>query len=196
LSNNANIEDDLTLFALLQQGDNPAFEHIYNKYFSSLFNTAYKRLNDRDMCQDVVQNVFTDLWKRRTELEIRDLQAYLHTAVRFQVLKVIARHSGRTTFVADFDKEIISSLHADEILLDKEARTLVEQFIDALPAKRRAIFIRHYIDELSTAQIALELNVSQKTVQNQLSTASYALRLRLTHLFSLVALLTATMHQP
>lgn len=86
---------------------------------------------------------------------------------------------------------MISSLHADELLLDKEARILVEQFIDALPVKRRAIFIKHYIDELSTAQIALELNVSQKTVQNQLGTASFALRLRLTQLFTFIALLTA-----
>lgn len=194
MSNNIDIEDDLALFALVKQGDNPAFEHIYNKYFALLFKTAYKRLPDKDKCQDVVQNVFVDLWKRRTALEIRDLQAYLHTAVRYQALKVIARQPGRTTFVADFEKEIISSLHADEILLDKEAKNLVEQFIGALPAKRRAIFIRHYIDELSTAQIAVELNVSQKTVQNQLGTASFALRLRLTQLFSFLALLTTTMH--
>ncbi len=194
MSNNVDIEDDLALFALVKQGDNPAFEHIYNKYSPLLLKTAYKRLPDKDKCQDVVQNVFVDLWKRRTALEIRDLQAYLHTAVRYQTLKVIARQSGRTTFVADFEKEIISNLHADEILLDKEAKNLVEQFIEALPAKRRAIFIRYYIDELSTAQIAVELNVSQKTVQNQLGTASFALRLRLTQLFSFLALLTTTMH--
>jgi RNA polymerase sigma-70 factor (family 1) len=193
LSTNVNIENDLVLFALLKQGNNEAFESIYNKYWYGLFKTACKRLHDNNKCQDVVQNVFTDLWNRRTELDIRDLQAYLHTAVRFQALKAVTRQPSQTSFVDVFETEIISSLHADGSLLDKEARKLVEQFINALPVKRRIIFIRHYIDELSTAQIASELNVSQKTVQNQLTTASHALRLRLTHLFSLAALLT-TMH--
>jgi len=193
LSTNVNIENDLVLFALLKRGNNEAFESIYNKYWYELFKTAYKRLNDKNKCQDVVQDVFTDLWNRKTELEIRDLQAYLHTAVRFQALKAVTKQINQTSFVDVFETEIVSSLYADGYLLEKEAKKLVEQFINALPVKRRIIFIRHYIDELSTAQIACELNVSQKTVQNQLTTASHALRLRLTHMFSLVALLT-TMH--
>lgn len=191
---NVNIENDSMLFALLKQGNSEAFERIYNKYWYGLFKTAYKRLHDKNKCQDVVQNVFTDLWNRKTELDIRDLQAYLHTAVRFQTLKAISKQSRQAPFIDAFETEIISSLNADGSLLDKEAKKLVEQFINALPAKRRIIFIRHYIDELSTAQIASELNISQKTVQNQLTTASHALRLRLTHLFGLAAVLT-TMHQ-
>jgi len=194
LSTNVNNESDLMLLALLKQGNNQAFENIYNKYWYGLFKTAHKRLHDREKCQDVVQNIFTDLWNRRAEVEIRDLQAYLHSAARFQVLKAVTRQSGQITFIDVFETEIISSLHADGSLLDKEAKKLVEQFINALPSKRRTIFIKHYIDELTTAQIASELNVSQKTVQNQLTTASHALRLRLTHLFSLAALLT-TMYQ-
>lgn len=191
---NENIKDDLLLFALLKQGNSEAFEKIYNKYWHELFKTAYKRLHDRDKCQDIVQNVFTDLWNRRGELQIRDLQAFLHTAVRFQTLKAIAKQSTQTLFVDVFETEIVSSLHADGSLLDREAKKLVAQFIDALPAKRRIIFIRHYLDGLSTAQIAIELEVSQKTVQNQLTVASHALRLKLTHLFSLAALIT-TLHQ-
>jgi RNA polymerase sigma-70 factor (family 1) len=192
---NVNIENDSILLALLKQGNNQAFENIYNKYWYGLFKTAFKRLADKEKCQDVVQNVFTDLWNRREELEIRDLQAYLHTAVRFQVFKAIKKQSGQTTFIDVFETEIISNLQADESLLNREAKKLVDQFINALPAKRRTIFIRHYMDQLSTAQIANELNVSQKTVQNQLITASHALRLRLTHLFSVVALLLTLHHR-
>ncbi|WP_295769347.1 sigma-70 family RNA polymerase sigma factor [uncultured Mucilaginibacter sp.] len=183
------------LFALLKQGNSDAFESIYNKYWNQLFKTAYKRLHDRNKCQDVVQNVFTDLWNRRTELNILNLQAYLHTAVRFQVLKSVSKQSRHAPFVDIFETEIISNLNADGALLDKEAKKLVEQFINALPFKRRNIFIRHYIDDLSTTQIASELNISQKTVQNQLTTAYHALRLRLTHLFSLAALLTSIHHR-
>ncbi|WP_345950723.1 sigma-70 family RNA polymerase sigma factor [Mucilaginibacter sp. PAMB04274] len=186
---NVNINDDLKLFALLKQGDNQAFEDIYNKYWYDLYKTAFKRLNDKEKCRDIVQNVFTDLWNRRNELEILNLQAYLHTAARFQALKAISKLSNKTIFIEAFNSNITSGLQSDENLLKKEAQKLVEQFIKALPAKRRKIFVMHYMNDLSTAHIAQELSLSQKTVQNQLTTASHALRLKLTHLFSYVIIL-------
>ena len=188
------IENDSLLFALIKQGNGDAFESIYNKYWPALFKGAYKRLSDKNKCQDVVQNVFTDLWNRRAQLEIQNLEAYLHTAVRFQVLKAISKSNANSTFTNVFDTDIVSTLRADEILLDKEAKQLVEQFINALPSKRRNIFVMHYINELTTANIAVALNLSQKTVQNQITTASHALRLRIANLMSVAAMLV-TIHQ-
>ncbi|MBC8988442.1 sigma-70 family RNA polymerase sigma factor [Pedobacter sp. N36a] len=178
-----NIAKDLELFALLKQGDEAAFKHIYDRYWLVLFHTAYKRLPDKDKCEDIIQNVFTDLWNRRADLELKNPLAYLHTAVRFQVLKAISRDSRQNYFVDVFETEVISSLKADGDLLEKEAVKIVEQFIRALPAKRRTIFIMHYEQELSTAEIAALLNISQKTVQNQLLSASNGLRMKLTQLF-------------
>ncbi|WP_345953383.1 sigma-70 family RNA polymerase sigma factor [Mucilaginibacter sp. PAMB04168] len=192
---NVNINDDLKLFALLKQGDDQAFEDIYNKYWYDLYKTAFKRLNDKEKCRDIVQNVFTDLWNRRNELEILNLQAYLHTAARFQALKTISKLSNKTIFIEAFNSNITSGLQSDENLLKKEAQKLVEQFIKALPAKRRKIFVMHYMDDLSTAHIAQELSLSQKTVQNQLTTASHALRLKLTHLFSYVIILAVLQYR-
>lgn len=188
---NFNIEEDLILFALIKQDDASAFENIYNKYWLTLFNSAYKRLKDRDKCQDLVQNVFTDLWNRRNELEIQNLQAYLHVAARFQCLKTISQNLRQAYFVDAFETDIISSLKADGNLLEQEIKQVITNFIQALPSKRREIFMMHYEQELSTADIAAILDISQKTVQNQLTTASHALRLRLTHFFSCAALLSS-----
>ena len=178
-----NIDNDLSLFALIKQGDAAAFETIYNQYWTILFNTAFKRLADKDKCQDIVQNIFTDLWNRRAELTIKNPQAYLQTAVRFQTLKAISRQANQTSFTEHFETNIISSLQTDGHLLEKEAKALIGQFIEALPAKRRNIFVMHYFDGLNTAKIAHELNISQKTVQNQLTTASHAVRFRFAELF-------------
>ncbi|RYY06810.1 MAG: sigma-70 family RNA polymerase sigma factor, partial [Sphingobacteriaceae bacterium] len=186
-----NIENDLLLLAALKLGDEIAFKNIYNNYWLTLFNSAYSHIKDKEKCQDIIQNVFTDLWNRRTELEIQNLQAFLYTAVRFQALKAIHQNARQTYFVDAFDTKIISSLKTDEVLLEKEAKNIVELFIKALPEKRRHIFLLHYFDELSTADIAGRLNVSQKTVQNQLTTASHALRLRLTQLFSYTFFITS-----
>lgn len=181
---NVDLDQDLVLISLIKKSDSAAFEEIYNKYWRLLYNSAYKRLADKGKCQDIIQNIFADFWNRRTELEIQNLQAYLYTAVRFQTLKAISQNTRHTVFVDVFDEKIISSLNTDGILLEKETKTIINQFIKALPEKRRNIFLMHYIDALTTADISCRLKISQKTVQNQLTTASHALRLRLAQLFS------------
>ncbi|SDG29044.1 RNA polymerase sigma-70 factor, ECF subfamily [Pedobacter terrae] len=178
-----NSEHDHALFDLLKQGDEVAFGKIYSRYWAELYNAAYKRLPEKEKCQDIIQNIFTDLWNRKAELDLENPVAYLHTAVRFQTLKHLARSPKNSFFGKSFENELISPLQADGILLEKEVAGLLELFIKALPEKRRNIFMMHYFEGLSTAKIAFELNISQKTVQNQLANATQALRLRLTHLF-------------
>ncbi len=175
--------DEQILFALLREGDEFAFEQIYKLYWTQLFNTAYKLLPEKEKCNDIIQNVFTDLWNRRATLDLDNPSAYLHTAVRFQVLKQVSRNPKNNAFTESFETELISPLTTDGEVLEKEVKVLIELFIKALPQKRRDIFLMYYFKGLSTSQIASQLNVSQKTVQNQLATASNALRLRLTQLF-------------
>jgi RNA polymerase sigma-70 factor (family 1) len=183
LRNQSITVDEQTLFALLREGDESAFEQIYKLYWTQLFNTAYKRLPEKEKCNDIIQNVFTDLWNRRATLDLNNPSAYLHTAVRFQVLKQVSRNPKNNAFTESFETELISPLTTDGEVLEKEVKVLIELFIKALPQKRRDIFLMYYFKGLSTSQIANQLNVSQKTVQNQLATASNALRLRLTQLF-------------
>lgn len=178
-----NIENEQSLFELLSQGDESAFAKIYNRYWQELYNAAYKRLPEKEKCQDVIQNVFTDLWNRKAELNLVNPAAYLHTAVRFQVLKQLTRGQKNSSFTKKFEEELISPLATDSTVLEKEVKSLIELYIAALPVKRRNIFLMHYYEGLSTVNIAFKLNVSRKTVQNQLTIASHGLRFRLTQMF-------------
>ncbi|KQR66909.1 RNA polymerase sigma factor [Pedobacter sp. Leaf176] len=180
---NRNSENDVYLFNLLREGDEGAFSKIYKLHWAELYNAAYKRLPEKEKCQDVIQNVFADLWNRKGELDLQKPLAYLHTAVRFQVLKHLYKNSRNNSFNKVFEDKLISPLQTDGALLEKEARVLIELFIKALPKKRRKIFLLHYFEGLSTAKISIQLNISQKTVQNQITTATHALKFRLTHLF-------------
>jgi len=188
LTISVNIPNERVLFDLLKQGDQSAFEEIYRRYWVELYNSAYKRLPEKEKCQDIIQNVFMSLWNRREEVELENPSAYLHTAVRFQVLKQIARNPKGSFLTEAFHEELISPLATDAKLLEKEAKNLIAYFIAALPQKRKNIFLMHYFEGLSTAKIALQLDISQKTVQNQLTTASHALRLKLTHMLIVLVL--------
>jgi RNA polymerase sigma factor (sigma-70 family) len=181
---------DHRLLLLVKEGDHHAFTCIYQKYWQELYNAAYKRNRDKEQCQDIVQNVFIDLWARRGDLVIENLPAFLQTAIRFQVFKQIARKPSAAIFLDDLEQILSSPIHTDDPLLEKEIIDLLGSWIGALPAKRRQIFLLHYLEDLSTLDISERIGISRKTVQNQLTTASQSLRVRIAHFISLAALLT------
>src|SRR5690606_9134766 len=171
-------------------GDQLAFTAIYRKHWAKLYNSTYKRLPDHDQCCDVLQNIFSDLWTRREELKIQNLYAYLHGAVRFQVYKVVHREQRHTPFFDAFEN-LLSCPACDEEILEKELTDLLNAWMLTLPEKRRQIFKMRYELNLTTNEIASRLNISQKTVQNQLNTASNDLRTKLVGLSNLIIALQA-----
>lgn len=189
MGNSKILYQDEQLLNLLKDHNREAFTLIYQKFWSSLFNSAYKRINDRDACKDVIQNVFTDLWVRREHLVIKNLSAYLHSAVRFQVYQHAAKHKHTSELFVALEEILISPFKADSDLMNEELCRIVELWVMALPEKRRKIFLMHYYEDLSTSEIAEKLNISQKTVQNQLLTASTYIRSRFAHLLTVAILL-------
>ena len=164
--------NDIELLLSLKNGERSAFEEIFNRYWSSLFDAAYKRLKNKDQCKDIIQDVFADLWIRREKVRIENLEAYLHTAIRFQIFKLAARNKISPVFIELFESIASSPYHPDWALEEKELEELAQTWIDSLPEKRRIIFLLHFRENLSTKEIAEQLGITQKTVQNQLGTTS------------------------
>jgi RNA polymerase sigma-70 factor (family 1) len=177
-------QNDSDLLLLLKQDAQAAFDEIYNRYWSALYNTAYKRLPDRELCRDAVQNVFIDLWSRRTETTITNLSAYLHKAVRFQVFKAISKNP-QLPFVSEFENVFTAPNKTENDLREKEILQLIELWVQTLPERRRQIFTLHYKEGLTTREIAEKLGISQNTVQAQLYTASESLRMRLAQILAI-----------
>jgi len=159
---------DNELVTLLQQGSEESFAEIYNRYWVELYDAAYQRLKNKEQVEDIIQDVFVKLWIRRAELNINNAQAYLHTAIRFRVFNYVERDLVNESFFEPFEAMATSGLTADQNVLEKELLDLVQSYIEALPQKRKEIFLLHTRDNLSTKEIAERLNISQKTVQNQL----------------------------
>lgn len=182
--------DERDLLVRLREGDYTAFEIIYNKYWSSLYGSAYNRVRIKEVCQDIVQEIFMDLWKRRESINIDNLSAYLHSSVRFLTYKQLSKLPLDTFYYQEFEQSVVSHLFADTPLREKEQQQLLDYWISALPEKRRKIFLLHYLDGLSTDAIAGKLGVSRKTVQNQLTTAKAELRNKYAHFLTSIIILT------
>jgi RNA polymerase sigma factor (sigma-70 family) len=179
---------DEELLARLAQDDHHAFSELYNRYWADAYNAAYGRLKDVEQCRDIIQNIFVSLWDRREKVTIDNFRAYLLTAVKFQVIKYSSRNPHKSVFVENFSNLILSPAGADDQLIQKDILRLLELFLDTLPKKRKEIFVLHYKEGLSAEEIAVRLNISKKTVQNQLLNVNSAFQGRLDQIIPLLIL--------
>jgi RNA polymerase sigma factor (sigma-70 family) len=119
----------------------------------------------------VVQDVLVALWDSRENLEVQNLRAYLLTAVRYQIFNLIAKDKVKDSYyryILDQENEYSSS---DSELIYNELSEGVQLLLSKMPKKRKEIFELRFQQDLSTATIARKLNLTQKTVQNQLTKA-------------------------
>jgi RNA polymerase sigma-70 factor (family 1) len=168
--NRSKIFTDDELLELIRQEDRAAFELIYNRYWSKLYISAYKILRDRQSSEDIVQEVLVQLWLKRSTQQIESLNAYLYTAVRFQVFTAIRKNKVRETLFAEIEEMIDFNSAEDNLVVLDITRKLEESIAD-LPEKCREIFSLSRKEQLSTKEIAARLGISPKTVENQLTIA-------------------------
>lgn len=171
---------------MIKAGSHTAFTELYDFYWEELYDNAYKRLRRDDVCKDIIQEIFIDIWNRRESLQIENLSAYLHTAVRFQVLNYFSKTKISAHFVEPFENIEDYSLMTDAVINKKEQDFLIEAWAKTLPKKRQKIFLLNQIDQLTPKEISVKLNLSQKTVHNQLGSARQSLRTKFAHLFPIV----------
>lgn len=160
---------DCVLLNRMRLGDYQAFGVIYERYWAQLYNAAYKRLSDEDAAKDITQDIFLQLWQRRREMEIDQLPAYLLTAVRNNVFKYMEKQK-RFTPISELVEQFFSSNdYTDSHLARVELTARFEKLLERLTPSQQEIFRLRFDEELGTLDIARRLNITRKTVQNQLT---------------------------
>lgn len=159
----------------MKQGNQLAFKQLYHAYWDKLYAYSYNILNDTFLAEDVLHEVFTQIWTKREQLEIQNLKSYLFNAVRnWALLKI------RDDKFTALDETIISKLDFDPEIEQQFDRTdtvlAIENAAKSLPARCRAIFYMSKFQNYSSAEIAVHFNISQRTVENQISLAIKHLR--------------------
>ena len=109
---------DLTDEGLLESArddDQTAFKEIYKRYWPKLYIYAYNVLREKDICEDIIQEVFTNLWIRRKSAHIENVSAFLYQAVKFQIFKQFRQRKLLDRHSNEFD-DFISNHRIEEMI--------------------------------------------------------------------------------
>ncbi|MDB5281720.1 MAG: polymerase, sigma-24 subunit, subfamily [Bacteroidota bacterium] len=179
---------DAELIKLIRDGTKGAFEEIYDRHWAAMYVHAYKMLKDEDEAKDVIQELFANLWVNREELELRNsLKAYLYTALRNRILNIFDSRKVRSTYIDSLSLYFEEHhLVTEERFREKELENIIEGEIANLPDKMRIVFELSRKQHLSHKEIALELQISDKTVKKQINNAIRILKLKISYLFILL----------
>lgn len=166
---------DETLIDLIRvRDDRVAFSELYNRYWEKIFLLAANALNSKEEAEECVQDIFCSLWNRRETLKLKySLYTYLAVAVKYRVINILdsAFHKRKRTQNLDQYENEIYSPSAETLLLEKELFAKLENAIAQLPEKCRLVFKMSREELKSHKEIAEELNISAKTVNNHLTKA-------------------------
>lgn len=172
---------DQELVALLKEGNANAYTQLFDRYQPLLFVYACRITKDDDEAADIVQEVFLYLWDKKETIDLTgSILSYLYSAVRFKFFNLLDKKKVRLDYAESLKKfQQTASSTTDHQLIEREMLRLIQERVDLLPRKLKLIYQLSRNSNLSTAEIAEQLNLSEKTVQNNLSLAVRELKLRL-----------------
>ena len=170
--------DDRLIINKLKEGDVSSFDAVFKKYNKKVFYFALSYLKNKEEAEDVVQEVFMNLWKYRDQInEYYVFSKYLFKITFNATCKRFRKQSSDKKHLEEVLKN--NSIEDNSTKLDIEYNNLVETtnlLIGKLPSRQKHILLLNIEERLSTEQIAQKLNISKKTVENYLAMAKSSLR--------------------
>lgn len=166
---------DEFLYQRVKSSDNRAFDELYARYWKRLFEYAYKLVQDQIQAEDIVQEVFVQLWENSSQKEIHHLSGYLFRSVKYQVATLIRNNKWKVEWDSVEMEDIPDENQVNEFSKE-ELFQLLEESIEKLPPKCKEVFRLHKKEGFSTKEIAHSLNISPRTVENQIQKAMNSLR--------------------
>lgn len=164
----------------LAKGSEQALRQIFDRHYPILLNDIHRIVPDEESCKDIAQEVFVELWKIRANLDIKiALRPYLKRAALNRALNFV-KIQKRYQFEAN-DEFFESSEPAEHQIQEAHAErqnleTALHAAIQNLPEKCRLVFSLSRFEELSHKEIAARLDISTKTIENQITKALKMLR--------------------
>lgn len=171
--------NDQTLLVTLAKGDERAFEQLYRKYAKLLLQYVGSHTKDKDVSESIVQEIFASIWLRRDTLRIdENMEIYLKGAARHKILSHIRSEKMHQKYVEHFN--IFLSQYESNAVEDasnvSELKAIIKNALKSLPPKCAHAFVLSRFEHKSLDEIADEMNISKRTVENYITQSLKHLR--------------------
>jgi len=171
-------KEEKILLDKLKKGDDLAFKNIYFLYYNKLFAFARNFVNNNEIAQDIVADVFYKIWKKRESLNIQmSLKAYLYTSVKNACINKLRILNKELKIIDDTEyllKEIEINHYTDSLLNEiqtLEIENIIIDIINKMPEKQKMVFVLSRFEGLSSDEISQNLGISKRTVESHLYNA-------------------------
>lgn len=174
---NYRLLDDETLLKFLRISDDLAFKEIYLRYWKRLYYSVLNKITNKEIAEDIVQGVFTDLWEKRETSSIQVLHAYLDASVKYRVINYINAVISQKKHLSHFrEKQKTEEANTDLLLLVQELNTGIDKALNQLPQKTQTIFRLSRFEQHTNKEISRIMDLSEKAVEYHISQSLKSLR--------------------
>lgn len=158
-----------------------SFSFLFDRYWETLYSTAFSYLKDREKSEEITHDIFLNLWRKRETLTIQSFSAYLRAAARYHVYKELKKRKASAIVYTDelTETEAVMTNQGEERLIYQEAERYVDGSLQSLPARCQEIYLLSRKENLTNDEIANKLGISKRTVENQLTVALRHIRIQL-----------------
>lgn len=183
--------NDKNLLHSFLQGDEKAFIKIYDRYWYKLFLSSYRRVKDKTVAEEIVQNLFLKLWEKRSSLKIDQLENYLFSSIRNATIDFLNKAMVQDKYIEHYKIFASQERNTTEEMVElDDLEEALEKGLRTLSGKSEKVFRLYRMDHWTIEKIAAHLNLSEKTVHYHLTRSgkfirSYLQQFTLTLLFLL-----------
>jgi len=185
----SNQTKELFLYEEMKRGKEYAFDFFFNYYYPGLCVYAQKIISlPEEEARDIVQDIFVKFWNDRDKLDIKfSIRSYLFVSVKNKCFDLL-RKKNRNIIVQEITNECDITDESFETYILSELETLFNKSLNKLPERCREVFELSRFQGLKNREIAAKLNLSEKTVENQVTKALHILKEELKDYLPLLAL--------
>jgi RNA polymerase sigma-70 factor (ECF subfamily) len=171
--------EELFIVKKMIDGDMDSFKYFFDRYYNDLCNFVHIYLHDQALAEEIVQDIFVYFWENREKLQINtSVKAFLFSASKFKSLNLLRDTQNQKKIVKRIGKTepFYTQEQGSSYLDTDEFKKILDSGVEQLPPKCREIFLLSKREELGNREIAERLNISVKTVENQMTIALKKLR--------------------
>jgi len=175
------VTEDQELWQRIRLGDYPALTALFERYYQAMCRFMATIVSDYVWVEELTADIFVRLWQGRNHLMVHDVKSYLFAAARNQAYQAIKQKQGKRQLPVQgmdhvSDGDTAHNQNPEQAMISTEQVQQIEDLVNVLPPRCKEVFYLSRVEQFSYQQIATQLNISEKTVENQMGKALRLLR--------------------